>query len=109
MKSLTMKPLLVVDGSQALPHFALDVVGYGIDFLFATGHKVMADTGIGILYGRKDLLQKMSPALCGGGAINSVTVDAYEPAGLPYRYEPGTPHIIGAASLLAALDYVDSI
>ncbi len=80
MDNLASKPLLVVDASQALPHFTLDVVACGIDFLFATGHKMMADTGIGILYGRKELLQKMSPALSGGGAINSVSVDGYESA-----------------------------
>lgn len=86
-----------------------DVVHYGIDFFVGTGHKVMSDTGIGFFYGRKDLLQKMDPAFCGGGAINSVTVDGYTPAGLPFRHEPGTPHIAGAVSLLAALDYIDSI
>jgi cysteine desulfurase / selenocysteine lyase len=101
--------LFIVDGSQALGHFSIDVEKYGIDFYIATGHKVFSDTGIGILYGKKDLLKKMSPALCGGGAINSVSVDGYEPAWLPYRYEPGTPHIIWAASFLAALEYIESI
>lgn len=86
-----------------------DVAKYGIDFFIATGHKVMSDTGIGFFSGRKDLLQKMEPAFCGGGAINSVTLDGYEAAGLPFRHEPGTPHIIGAVSLLAALEYIDSI
>lgn len=109
MSKAQTKPLLVVDASQALPHFSLDVVSFGIDFLFATGHKVFADTGIGMLYGRKDLLQKMLPALCWGGAINAVSTTWYEPAWLPYRYEPGTPHIIGAASLLAAFQYIESI
>ncbi len=103
------KPFLIVDASQALPHFSLDVVSSGIDFLFATGHKVFADTGIGMLYGRKDLLQKMLPALCWGGAINAVSTTWYEPAWLPYRYEPGTPHIIGAASLVAAFQYIESV
>jgi cysteine desulfurase / selenocysteine lyase len=78
--NLSVKPLLIVDGSQSFSHFRVDVEKYGIDFFIATGHKVFADTGIGILYGRKDLLQKMAPALCGGGAINSVSVDGYEPA-----------------------------
>lgn len=54
----------------------------------------MSDTGIGILYGKKEHLKKMNPALCGGGAINSVSESGYEAAGLPYRFEPGTPHII---------------
>ena len=54
----------------------------------------MSDTGIGILYGKKELLKIMNPALCGGGAINWVSESGYEAAGLPYRFEPGTPHII---------------
>ncbi len=103
------KKFLVIDGSQAFPHFAVDVVDLDIDFFIATGHKIMSDTGIGILYGKKSLLQKMSPALSGGGSINSVTQEWYEPAGLPYRHEPGTPHIAWAASLLAALEYIESI
>ena len=57
-----------------------DVVKYGIDFFVATGHKIMSDTGIGFFYGRKELLKAMNPAFCGGGAINSVTIDGYEPA-----------------------------
>jgi cysteine desulfurase/selenocysteine lyase len=106
---LQEKPLFILDGSQRFPHMETDVVRYGIDFFVATGHKVMSDTGIGFYYGRKDILQKMDPAFCGGGAINSVTTDGYTPAGLPFRHEPGTPHIAGAVSLLAALDYIDSI
>ncbi len=86
-----------------------DVRKYGIDFFVATGHKVMSDTGIGFFYGRKDLLKIMKPAFCGGGAINSVTRDGYEAAGLPHRFEPGTPHIVGARSLLASLEYIESI
>lgn len=106
---LEKKPLFILDGSQRFPHMETDVVKYGIDFFVATGHKVMSDTGIGFFYGRKELLQKMDPAFCGGGAINSVTTDGYTPAGLPFRHEPWTPHIAGAVSLLAALDYIDSI
>ena len=69
------RPLFILDGSQRFPHMETDVVQYGIDFFVATGHKVMSDTGIGFYYGRKDLLQKMDPAFCGGGAINSVTTE----------------------------------
>jgi cysteine desulfurase/selenocysteine lyase len=86
-----------------------DVVKYGIDFFIGTGHKVMSDTGIGFFYGRKDMLRVLDPAFCGGGAINSVRIDGYEPAGLPFRHEPGTPHIVGAVSLLRSLEYIDSI
>jgi cysteine desulfurase / selenocysteine lyase len=107
--TLSTKPLFILDGSQRFPHMATDVAKYGIDFYIATGHKVMSDTGIGFFYWRKELLQKIDPAFCGGGAINAVTTDGYEAAGLPFRHEPGTPHIVGAVSLLAALEYIDSI
>ncbi|MDD2694196.1 MAG: aminotransferase class V-fold PLP-dependent enzyme [Candidatus Gracilibacteria bacterium] len=99
----------ILDGSQRFPHMETDVKKYGIDFFVGTGHKVMSDTGIGFFYGRKELLKVMNPAFCGGGAINSVTLEGYEPAGLPFRHEPGTPHIAGAVSLLAAIEYIDSI
>jgi len=107
--TLSTKPLFIVDGSQRFPHMATDVAKYGIDFYVWTGHKVMSDTGIGFFYGRKDILQKMSPAFCGGWAINSVSTEWYEAAWLPFRHEPGTPHIAGAVSLLASLHYIDSI
>ncbi len=108
-ESLENKPLFILDGSQRFPHMETDVMKYGIDFFVGTGHKVMSDTGIGFFYGCKELLQKMDPTFCGGGAINAVSTWGYEPAGLPFRHEPGTPHIAGAVSLLAALDYIDSI
>lgn len=88
------KPLFVVDGSQRFPHMATDVEALGIDFFIFTGHKVFADTGIGVLYGKEQLMRKLIPASSGGGAINSVSESGYEPAGLPFRHEPGTPHII---------------
>ncbi len=107
--TLSTRPLFVLDGSQRFPHMTTDVVKYAIDFYIGTGHKVMSDTGIGFFYGRKELLQKMLPAFCGGGAINSVTTEWYEAAWLPFRHEPGTPHIVGAVSILASLEYIDSI
>lgn len=69
----------------------------------------MADTGIGVLYGKKHLLKELQPAWCGGGAINEVHEDFYTPAGLPFRFEPGTPHIVWAVSLLLALEYIEKI
>ncbi|MBS9784449.1 aminotransferase class V-fold PLP-dependent enzyme [Candidatus Gracilibacteria bacterium] len=107
--TLEEKPLFLLDGSQRFPHLFTDVVASGIDFFVGTGHKVMSDTGIGFFYGRKDLLRAIDPALCGGGAINKVSVEGYLPAGLPFRHEPGTPHIAGAVSLLSALEYIESI
>lgn len=106
---LTKKPLFVIDASQAVPHFSVDVQALDCDFLVFTGHKVMAETGIGVLYGKKELLKMLTPAFCGGGAINWVHTDEYQPAGLPYRFEPGTPNISGAVSLLRAFEFIESI
>lgn len=103
------RPYFVVDASQYIPHFPVDVNTMGIDFLFFTGHKIMADTGIGVLYGKKQLLKELQPAWCWGGAINEVHEDSYIPAGLPFRFEPGTPHIVWAVSLLLALEYIENI
>lgn len=103
------RPLWIVDGSQLFPHKTVDMVRYGIDIFVATGHKIMSDTGIGFFAANKALLQRLVPAFCGGGAINSVSHDGYEPAGLPFRHEPGTPHIAGAVSLGAALEYIESV
>ncbi len=103
------KPLFVIDGSQGVPNFRMDVSELRADFLFFTGHKMMAETGIGVLYGRKDLLKALDPAISGGGAINWVKKEAFAPAGLPMRFEPGTPNIAGAASLLSAIEYFESI
>ena len=75
IEGLKSKPIFILDGSQRFPHMETDVARYGIDFFVATGHKVMSDTGIGFFYGRKNILQKMDPAFCGGGAINSVTTE----------------------------------
>jgi len=101
--------LFIVDGSQGVPHFRVDVTELDIDFLVCTGHKMMADTGIGVLYGKREHLKTLVPAFGGGGAINWVHQDCFAPAGLPSRFEPGTPHIIGAVSLLRAIEYMESI
>ena len=103
------KPLFVVDASQRFPHLATNVKKYGIDIFVTTAHKNMADTGLGVFYAKKDLLKALNPAFCGGGAINGVTIEWYSPAGLPFRHEPGTPHIAWAVSLLKALEYIESI
>ncbi|MDD2566247.1 MAG: cysteine desulfurase [Candidatus Gracilibacteria bacterium] len=109
MKIQKNPPLFVVDASQAVPNFKVDVEKLNCDFLFFTGHKVMAETGIGVLYGKKELLKKFQSGLGGGGAINWVKEQEYSPSGLPSRFEPGTPNIIGAVSLLKAFEYIESI
>lgn len=109
LNQLPVRPLWLLDGSQRFPHERTSIRDSGIDIFVGTGHKVMSDTGIGFIAAKKDILQTLIPAFCGGGAINAVTRDYYEPAGLPFRHEPGTPHIVGAVSLLAALEYIESI
>lgn len=110
IEDLPQKPIIIIDWSQRFPHVYTDLKKYNyIDAFIATGHKIMSDTGIGFYYMKKDLLKKLDPIFCGWGAINGVTVDGYEPAWLPFRHEPGTPHIIWAASLLSALEFIESI
>lgn len=100
---------LIMDASQLVAHEPLRVKELDIDFAFFTGHKVFADMGIGVLYGKKQHLKMLQPAIGGGGAINYVTETDFEFAGLPFRYEPGTPNVTGAVSLLAAFEYLESI
>lgn len=109
IRSKTPMSLFVVDASQAVPHFRIDVQSLDIDYLVFTGHKLMSDTGLGIMYGKKSLLKALVPSIGGGGAINWVREDTFAPSGLPSRFEPGTPHIIGAGSLLRAIEYMESI
>ncbi len=104
-----VRPFLVIDASQLLPHEQINVELYNIDFLVFTGHKVMADTGIGVLYGKKEHLRKLIPAFSGWWAINYVSANDFSPAGLPYRFEPWTPHLVWAVSLLRAFEYIESI
>lgn len=109
IKNIPNSPLFVIDASQAIPNFAVDVQKLDCDFLIFTGHKVMAETGIGVLYGKKELLKSLNPWLGWGWSINRVKKQEYSPSWLPHRFEPGTPNIIGAVSLLKALEYIKSI
>lgn len=109
IRSKNPSSIFMIDGSQAVPHFRVDVQTLDIDYLVFTGHKLMSDTGLGIMYGKKSLLKSLVPSIGGGGAINWVHEDSFAPAGLPSRFEPGTPHIIGAGSLLRAIEFMESI
>lgn len=102
-------PFRIMDASQLIPHAPIDVEKLELDFAIFTGHKIWADTGIGVLWGRQELMKSMIPAIGGGGAINFVHTDGFEFSGLPYRFEPGTPNLTGAVSLLAAVEYFESI
>ncbi len=98
--------LLVVDGAQSVPHLPINVTELGIDFITFSGHKMMAPDGTGGFYGRLDVLEEMTPWVVGGGAIKEVTIDDVVYADLPWRFEPGTPNITGAAGLIEAVEYL---
>lgn len=101
--------LFIVDASQSVPHFKVDVEKIDCDFMFFTGHKLMADSGIGILWWKESLLKDMKPAISWGGAISWVKEQEFQLWGLPDRFEPGTPNLSWAISLLKAFEYIESI
>lgn len=100
---------VLVDGAQAAPHAKIDVADLGCDFYVISGHKVFGPTGIGVLWGRHELLSEMRPYQGGGEMITNVTMEKSDFHVPPHRFEAGTPHIAGAVGLAAALDYVESI
>jgi cysteine desulfurase/selenocysteine lyase len=100
---------VLLDGAQAIPHMRVDVQDLDCDFYAFSGHKVFGPTGIGVLYGREQLLEGMSPYQGGGDMIRSVTFEKTIYNDLPYKFEAGTPHIAGAIGLGAALQYISQI
>ena len=101
--------VLVCDGAQSTPHMPVDVQALGADFFAFSGHKLYGPMGIGVLYGRRELLEKMPPFLTGGEMIESVTRAGAVYAELPYKFEAGTGNAAGAVGLHAAIDYIGSI
>ena len=101
--------IVVVDGAQAVGHFPIDVAELNVDFYAFSGHKMFAPTGIGVLYGKKDLLDKMLPYRLGGEMIANVTREGATWAEVPYKFEAGTPNIAGAIGLGVAIDYLQSL
>ncbi|WP_458457863.1 aminotransferase class V-fold PLP-dependent enzyme [Pseudobutyrivibrio sp.] len=99
----------VVDGAQSVPHSKTDVQDLDVDFLAFSGHKMLAPMGIGVLYGKLDILEKMPPFLSGGEMIEYVTFDDITFAHSPHRFEAGTVNAGGAIGLAAAIDYINSI
>jgi len=100
---------VLVDGAQAVPHMPVDVQALDCDFYAFSGHKVYGPTGIGVLYGKRALLEAMPPYQGGGDMISSVTFEKTTYNVLPYKFEAGTPDIAGAIALGAALDYISGI
>ena len=101
--------VVLVDGAQAVPHLRVDVGELGADFYVLSGHKLFGPTGIGVLYGRSELLEEMPPWQGGGSMITSVAFEHTQYAPPPQKFEAGTGHIAGAIGLGAAVDYLESI
>jgi len=101
--------LYLVDGAQAAPHGAIDVRRVGCDFYALSGHKMCGPTGIGVLWGRKELLEAMPPFNGGGEMIDEVWADRSTYAKPPRRFEAGTPHIAGAVGLAAAIEFLEEV
>lgn len=99
----------LVDGAQSVPHFEVDVQQLDADFLAFSGHKMCGPTGIGILYGRRSLLEEMPPFLGGGDMIKRVELRTFLPNELPHKFEAGTPSIAEAIGFGAAVDYLSNI
>ncbi len=100
---------ILVDGAQSVPHFPVDVTDIGCDFLTFSGHKVYGPTGIGVLYGREDWLDRLPPYQGGGEMIAHVTFAQTTYEQLPYKFEAGTPDYVGSNALAVALDYVSRL
>ncbi|MFB6241407.1 MAG: aminotransferase class V-fold PLP-dependent enzyme [Candidatus Nanosalina sp.] len=101
--------IVVLDAAQSAPHMPLDVEKLDVDFLCFSGHKMLGPTGIGVLYGRKKLLEDLKPYQVGGGMINKVEKDSVSYADVPEKFEAGTPNIAGAEGLAAAVEYLEDI
>ena len=101
--------LVLVDGAQAVPHGAVDVRELGCDFYAFSGHKLYGPTGIGVLFGREELLEEMPPWQGGGDMIRTVSFEKSTYNELPWKFEAGTPNISGAVGLAAAMDYLESL
>jgi cysteine desulfurase/selenocysteine lyase len=100
---------VLIDGAQAVQHLPIDVQEIDCDFFVFSGHKIYAETGIGVLYGKESLLERMPPYQTGGGMVSSVDFSKVSFNGLPFKFEAGTGNIAGAVSLEAAINYMNKI
>lgn len=101
--------IVVADGAQSVPHITTNVRELGVDFLAFSGHKMLGPTGIGVLWGREDILEEMKPFKVGGDTIKEVTLDSIVWHDLPWRFEAGTPNIIEGIGLAEAVKYLSKI
>ena len=100
---------VLIDGAQSVPHQKVDVRDLDCDFLAFSSHKMCGPTGFGVLYGKKEWLEKMPPYQGGGDMIRSVWLETFDTNTLPYKFEAGTPHMEGSAGLAAAIDYLEAV
>lgn len=101
--------VIVLDACQSVPHFAIDVKELGVDFIAFSGHKMVGPTGVGVLWGRAELLAEMPPFLFGGSMVTSVTMEAATYSEAPKRFEAGVPNMAQVAGLATAIDYLKAI
>lgn len=101
--------IVVVDGAQSTPYKPVNVVELGADFFAFSGHKMCGPTGVGVLYGKKELLEQLEPVVGGGSMIDEVTLESATWAPIPAKFEPGTPNIAGVIGLGAAIEYLSAI
>ena len=101
--------ITVIDGCQAAPHIPIDLQELGCDFYVFSGHKLYGPSGIGVLYGKKNILEGLDPYQTGGEMIDFVSIEKSTYAPLPHKFEAGTPNIVGAISLGHAVDFVQKI
>ena len=104
-----ISPLLIADASQSIPHFSVSVKKLEVDFLVFSSHKLYGPSGVGVLWGREELLKALSPYQTGGDMIRTVTENAATWNELPWKFEAGTPNIEGVVGLGAAIDYLTTI
>ncbi|MCA9235520.1 MAG: cysteine desulfurase [Planctomycetales bacterium] len=108
-KAHAVGALVLVDAAQSVPHMTTDVQALDCDFLAFSGHKMLGPSGVGVLYGKEALLDAMPPFLGGGSMINEVQLDTFTPAELPAKFEAGTPPIVPAIGMSAAIDYLHNV
>jgi len=107
-KAHSVGAIAIIDAAQSLPHQKVNVTELDADFIVFSGHKMLAPMGIGVLYGKEELLEEMPPFLCGGDMIEYVTEQDTTFAPLPYKFEGGTQNVGGAAGLAAAIEYLNA-
>lgn len=101
--------IVVVDATQSIGHKKIDVKATDIDFLTFSGHKMYGPMGIGIVFGKKEILKQINPDKLGGGTVTKATKDHFDLKSIPYRFESGTPNVAGAAGLSSAIDFIEAI